>query len=1492
MINFSVHYPYEFDIVNSKELDRGDVTFTLISGDHVFNVRPLRRGENILQPGSDLSFVFKTGQNIGGGAHLAARPGRDGLMPRDLVQPFELAFSYDKITSNFDRYKKMIGRSEKDVIEYKKINLLDESTSPSNPRVFSWKGNLFLIGTGVGSSFSGTVPCVNLYKWNEAREGFQKTHIFFADSNSFLHDSCDYVVHNDELFITFFSDVNYIACYRAKDESASSWDLTSSFEVPIEPEVWTSQNFRYRIRAASDSFAVNIVVMFAWQRNFELKSYQESEMLQLVSLDNCLSFSSGGEASSFLISSSALGRVQQNYNKNVLGLFTVIRNIDPPENDEPFNINFDMYYDKKIGSFVIMKSGEGDSTLVDSKAEQRLPNKCYLVGIKNITGNYFMWESCLKLPLDYNMTVPDLSNYQAPWSPVFEERIRDVNRNFDDGVMFSLPAHARAMVLEDVCIVVGDSVNDLIVTGRNLRIADGGVVGTGSNLDYPGFEYPYLDTKAVYFNGEFTEHPEGDDVINERAFSVLATEFSFIHQDAVIPGNYEGKIYSYGGKFHSEIAFVCGPLMFETSSIFPKGFRSYGLLNGDRWFSPIACRWRGSLIASASYIYKNNYTFFSVLGPMSNVGEKYGYQHNYCPYVPMFLFGWSEHSVGEGSEITFSEPSAHFNSGTGNQRFKISSDEESSYCYLSDRVVMGDGISIVSGRGLVDSPTRYWTTIGRAQGGNFKVRVGFSTNVDVSEASIPNVCLCKAVVGNRKYSIHIVQAAEGAPKKIALKYDPTATASLTRTVDIDTFGLGDLDNYMEVMFGRGIDRREDSYVFIWVRKKGGEWIKGNVAGGINNLIQHPDVGPIEWSPEDWEFIPLEENPSYPDEMRPTKLRNGIWVGLLSAENIAEGSDVRMRVRQVAISSYGYRYRPAYSKSFRRRRIDGEGPSTSSFQYSFEPVQSYSPIIELPDGSELLLEPVKPNESSSLFRESSYELLPSRTRNSPANVTNNISDSIYDFTDTFESRPNFEIILKSKDGLPVDCLSLINMVGFFAFNLSSGDYNESTGVWTNKETERYFIPYTRHRVEEVDGRTILLEEDESFDYQRDQLVGHSIVVYNYDTGSIKDHRIITSNFDRMITVDRPVEISDREGVRILKRNGSFDVPQNIGVTGKNYFSISFLSTSDASLRAIGEIVLGKWVDLSDLHITISRERVKGFEATTSPTGLLFPGSVESNSGVKDSLAVSFTQLVNGNGDADRCFNLFSDIYHLQKNFPILMDYDGKPSTEFVSFSGGISFAPSDYNSSLDITLLSQTPKSIPKPNGIFINKRYTVEIQAFSGSSVIGFETTSGSLNLRAVPVNFNEPGAIYVWDNGNGQTLTGSEVALSYSQRGSYNVALRVYVAGREVAAKFQTVYYVVPLTTSYFVSYLEGLGSLHLLAIISKDDDGNTVNDSTTTVYIEGRNSAGQITATAQGTPLEGTLITVIAGVPSTVRYEARDLNGATGSVSVTSMLPPTTIG
>jgi hypothetical protein len=1476
MINFSIHYPYDFDVINAGDFEEGDFTIALESGDYVFNVKPLRRGIELIQSNSKISFAFKTGENIGGHHYVARRPSSDGLMPREFFKPFEFAFSYDSVAGDFTSYKKLLGQSEKDVIEYKKINIFNEATSPPNTRVFSWNGNLYLIGTAVGSSFAGTVPCVNLYRWNNSSEGFEKIHVFYADSIGYVHESCDYVIHNDDLFITFFSDVNKITCYKAKDLLASSWEKVSTTEIPLNAECWSSPEFRYRIRAASDSFAVNIVAMFGWRRDYEDKSYQEAEFIQLISLDNCLSFSYGNDSSNFLINSSYLGETYQRQNKNVLGLFTVVRSASPPENLAPFNVNFDMYYEKKIGTFVIMKSGEGDDVDIDNiyipqQISHRLPNKCYLVGIKNLNGNYFIWESCLKLPLDYNISVPDLSNYNQTWSPVFEERFEDANSlYYKEGILIGavIPAHARAIVLQDLCVVPGDALNDLIIAGRNLKNAYGGAIDTegSGGIDREPFTDPYADTKVI-FNLEDNEifiDNDGFYVVNERSSEVLATEFCFLPQDVVVPGVYQDKIYSYGGKFHNEYAFICGPMMFETSSIFPKGFRAYGRLNGDPWYNPMACRWNGSLIASAAYGYSNNYTFFSVLGPISNVGEKYGYQHNYCPYVRMFHFGWREYEIGDNAEITFSRPAAHFEYQRGYQRFKISNAEEAAYCYLRDTIMRESELAFPN---LIDETIkRYCTPLGRIVDGKFKIRLKFSLNVDTSQEDVPNVCVCMVKIGGEKYSIHLLKEGSGvsATKRIAMKYQGSLGTSFSRSVNIESLDIydpGNLESYIEVMFGNGIGRKDDDtgVQFMWVRVGESNWIEsGNLV--INPSIEHPDLDPVE-------------------------LTNGLWVGLLSANSIAslsEGDEMEMRVRQVAVSSYGYQYRPSYSDSFRRLNIDGEGPSASFNEYDFEPIKSYSPYVTLPDGSELLLEPVTANESGSLFKTSAYEVRPALTRNSPLNVTNNISDSIYDSTNLYESNPDFEIIFKSKDGLPVDCLSLINMVGFFAFDLASGDYNEVNGTWANKQTETYVIPYTKHNVEDVDGKTILLEYDASYEYQRDQLVGHSLIVYDLETNYPRHHRIITSNFDRVIIVNSAVEIQEGEGVRILKRNGSFDVTENIGASSKNYFSISFISTDDAPLRAIGEIVFGKWIDLSDFHLTVSREKVKGFDNTASSMGLLFPNSTELNSGVKDSLKVSFTDLSRGNGDAEYCLNLFSDIYFLEKNFPILMDYEGKPSTEYVSLSGEVAYNPTEYNRSLDLILISQTPKSIPNSNSIRLNENYIVEIESFLGGNIIGFDTTTGSLNLRVVPVNFDEAGVLYVWSDGNGNTFTGSEITVSYEQRGQYNVSVRVYIGDREIASRNQTVYYVSPLTSYYTVGYLD-VGSSHLIFITSKDQDGNTVNDSTTTVYLEGKNSLGQIIVRDQGVPLEGSLTLLVTEFPSTVIYEVRDQNGATGFVTVT---------
>jgi hypothetical protein len=1479
MINFSVHYPYQFDVVNSGELSEGDVTIAFTSGDYAFNVRAVRKGLELLSPGSYIGFVFKTGTTVGSSLPLTCTPSSSGLMPREFFKPFEFGFKYEDIASISSTYPNVIGQSEKDVIEYQKINILNnEASSPSNPRVFSWKGRLYLVGNGSAQSYNGTIPCVNLFRWNDLREGFEKIYVFYTESSSFTPQSCDYVVHNDELFIFFLSDVNYLTCYKATDSMATSWEKVSTKELPLLPEPWTYPNFRYRLRVASDSQAIMVVLMLAWSRVSGSKTYRESEFVQLVSLDDGISFDSAGDSSGFLVESSILGTVHYRQSKNILGLFTVSVSPESPEKITPLNINFDMYYDKNIGSFVIMKCGEGDDVNVEilQPREQKLPNKCYLVGIKNLSGNYFMWESCLKLPLDYNITIPDINSYQNPWSSVFEERIEDVNTiyyNQVTAVGIVIPPHARAMVLTDVCVVPGDGINDLIVTSKNYNYSLGGIFNEG-------YSDPYGTERLLVKDGETSSYYG----VDEKANGVLCTEFCFLNQDAIAPGSYQGKIYSYGGKFHDDISFVCGPLSFETSSIFPKGFRTYGSLNGKTWNNPVGCRWNGKLIASASHSFANNYTFFSVLGPVSNLGEKYGYQHNYCPYIKMNLFGWSENEIGPASNLRFSTPAA-WDASRGYQEFELGAatfeeDEEtlqaSAYCYLQSEMVKRSNLLPDDDVEIENRFSRYRTPLGRVQDRNFKIRLKFSINVDVSGVDIPTVCLAMAKINSRKYSIHLVKVGSGAtdPRRIVFKYE-TSGGEESKAVNLADLNIassdyGNLDSYIEVLFGNGPTESGTQTKFLWCRANGGNWTKGVVGAPTTT-----------------------SSVSFP-ELEPDELTNGLWVGLLSVSSISslsDGDKMQMRVRQVAVSSYGHQYRPAYSNSFRRPKTEAEGPSAEG--HYFEPIRSYSPYISLPDGSELLLESRASNPPTDLFNVSSYQVKRSRARNSPDNVTNNISDSIYDFTAQYEVDPSFEIIFKSKDGLPVDCLTLINMVGFYSFDLSCGDYNEETGAWSNKVTESYTVPYTRHSVESSEGKTILLDADINYEYQRDQLVGHSVFVFELNSGaitSVTNHRLIISNFDRIIVLDRPIEIAENQSIVIVKRNGSFDVPASIGAAHKNYFSLSFSSTDDVSLRAIGEVILGKWIDLSDFHLTASREKVKEFETSTSSMGLLFSGSTQENSGVKDSISINFTKLQRGTGDADYCMTLFSDVYMLEKNFPILFDYDGKASTEYVSFADTISYVPDEYDRAITLKLMSQSPKSIPRSNSILSNEVKFLNIEAYVGGDTVGFQNSTGSFNLRAAPLNFDGTGIQYVWNDGNRNIIEGGEVVISYSQFGSYNVQLKAYKDGRQVALASQTLYYV-DQTISYYEVEFEEIGSSHQLTITGKAEDGSTVLDSTTRVFVErsrfGFGGTLETTAVAEGTLLEGVLVVAIPETTSVISYDVSDLNGIFKSVSLLGIGP-----
>lgn len=1281
MINFSINYPYSFSIVNSSSLDSGQTAVFFQSGDYTFKVYPIRYGTTFNNVGDDLGFLYKAGVPVSGILSAVNSPGEYGLMPRELFKPFEYVYTFGTVSQNTLGIN-FVGRSEKDVRDYKRFSMASGLTRPISPRMFSLNGNLLLIGQkneyDESSGFNKRIACI--YTRNETLDAFALTQEFddipvsfsFDDSYEDFDGSPDYFVHNGETFVVYIykQDVYHYARLMKFNPVSENWDEVSQVNLGLKSSIVYDA---MRIRASSDDSVIMMILMCRWLSD-EDEGIKDGDIKIYVSYNSGVSFESNSQNLAGLTDSNSEFGALYEQNKIMLGLFCVSMNSDSYENIFPFSVRFDLYFDRNIGSFVILKAGTHDITTFPSSYELR--NISHLIAIKNVEGNYFLWEKILQLPLDYNISIPDYLSHTAQYSGLYEDIVENksafYSSPYDPGTdeypySIRFAPHARSLIINDICVVPGDGVNDIILTVQNLRTFRAGLVDAAHPMItvFEEVDFPTTETYGV---------------INELGSDVIATEFAFLNDDVIRSGSYDNRIYSYGGKFHPNISFFCGPMSLEVSSIVPKGFRTFGAYNPDPWATPIGCRWNDSLIVSASYGFSADHRFMAVLGSVSNLGEKYGYQSQWFPYISHMYHGWKS----EGT-VSYS---------LSNLATTLTSDDQSamtgaSYLRMDDSVVdefvsLGDTYPI----------DRFKTTAGKI-GRYFKIKFRFSIDVDFDTTQIINsvtISTFRDWAGDL-HSVFLCRRVSGEETSYKIvRRSITSLGTYYNSADVDSSFFsspGPQGSEIEILYGRGIDENGEDSFFSWFRliQAAGQIAIDAQYKVWNRLSDDSIIGGLPNSA----FTAAEK----------------IYVGIMEKIFIQPSSTPTMHIRGISVSSYGSGYRPAYSDSFYREAILQEGCSIDALEpYGTRAnfIRSYSRQMSLSDGTALILDQVSQNENVFSNKHSNFTIESSRTKNSVKNVLNGVSDSIYDFTEhtaTFISGTT-EVVFKNLNRLNVDCLSLVNIIGIDGFLLRSGSYDETANAWISYDEEEYKIPYVRHEVVESDGKTILVDSVQ--EYSVDQVAGHTLFVVNKTTGAVSKSRIITQNFENVLVLNSDLTIPANSFVKILKRSGTFAVSENIGTGNKSHFSIVFKSPSLSGLeiinppmRAIGEVVFGRWCDLSDYHVEITRDRqvVKG--STTSDTGLVFSPRVDSSGNTVDKISVNFTHLREDYGEYNYCKNIFSSIYKADKNFPVIFDIQEQQVTEYVALDSDISFSNEEYGKSMKISLSSQSQKIIPVRN---------------------------------------------------------------------------------------------------------------------------------------------------------------------------------------------------
>ena len=618
-------YPVLFEVNSNSEVDNG-VRIFKTDEDLTYRVRLNNPGEDLNNTEPDLSIRIKSGQS-GGLPLLRTDPPDGGYMPSCFEKPLKIQLSLSEASDETD----YVGQSTIFARDFKKFEV-DQNTYPfrncKNSRLFSYKGDLWLLTDSYVSTIKGDYVFVTIYKYNYTTEKFIFWYRFKEacdldiTSDTIQYGSPDFCELDGVGYIAYktvdkISGSVYISFFEGND-TLTSWTLRSKTELPDSETDFT--DYRLRMAAGLDTIMIASYGVKAYTRTSTGFSVQKNDFRTMYSSDGGYNFINKADKVSNISIDSVSGVLRSNRNlQNIYQYFTPVNEQDTYEFDlVTYTVRFALYFDDDMGCFVIMKPGSPNVN----------DNNTYLMGVKNVDGDFSQWEPCLKYRLtqDRNGVVPlDGNGDLDPFSENIED---DLDNSYN---------------IHDI---------DIAATATRKII-----------------------TLDVSLNQSL------DSLDDSRGIAV--SEFRFVKDSMIPPGTYQ-QIFAYGTKNHEEWNFVSSLINKEYGGLVGVG----GLVLNNVEFGrhPMICFHRNGFVASSRQInpqgnirdnsslgintlneLHGGFRYLTFLAPWSNIGERFGYEFAYTGYDDAFSswpFTKTEASSGSVDHSDVSH-AVEFDLGTG-----------------------------------------------------------------------------------------------------------------------------------------------------------------------------------------------------------------------------------------------------------------------------------------------------------------------------------------------------------------------------------------------------------------------------------------------------------------------------------------------------------------------------------------------------------------------------------------------------------------------------------------------------------------------------------------------------------------------------------------------------------------------------------------------------------------------------------------------------------
>ena len=467
---------------------------------------------------------------------------------------------------------------------------------------------------------------------------------------------------------------------------------------------------------------------------------------------------------------------------------------------------------------------------------------------------------------------------------------------------------------------------------------------------------------------------------------------------------------------------------------------------------------------------------------------------------------------------------------------------------------------------------------------------------------------------------------------------------------------------------------------------------------------------------------------------------------------------------IAVSTYGRGYRPLTTLSkFGNLSNYYEGPINDPSNMPEDVLSTALPArfegnsLALYDGSEVSL------YGSDFSGVQSWSYSQTDGLNNTDFLTDDIVNSCFEFSD-LASSGFYEVIFENTDRSSFDCFSVLNSFGCYQFDIRSGDYDDSTGAWTDFDDLSYIVPNFVLDISSFSGKGAVFTND----LIDGELVGYNVLLYNTSLNQYDTQLFVLQQLGNYIEFNNSIpDLANRE-VHVFVNSGSFGLEEGFAAQNKSFIRLRAYTCSNADVACIGQVVFGTVLDLTEAGLEVSTTVNSNFDYLTSSNGYSYPRLGFVGNTFKDvSIELDQMELFKGYYNKLEAFLYYT--YTNGRNIVVAWADDLERRETYLCALSSPDLSENKSNpGQISLNLLAQNYRT----PSVSLGEVFAPYLKIFSdGQSAY----VAKNIQFYAVAEDPQGQTITYLWDFGDGTISTDQNPIKSYAENGSYVVSCQAF---------------------------------------------------------------------------------------------------------------------